>query len=298
MTPEILTTVIGSYPVPINPLPLMNQYFNQEKLSWRPYITTAVTDMLNAGIDIITDGQTRDPFIQLFTRKLKGCRVRNRTEVIDTIEYQTPITVEDQIFVKSLLSKQKQAKGVLTGPYTLASSCVDSFYHNEQRLAFAFATALKQEAQALQHHVDMISIDEPSFSNNLPEYGRELIQMITNNLSCPTVLHVCGDISKSIAEIIEMPVDVLSHEFKASPQLLDTFQEYSFPQSLCIGSVRSDDDRVETVEEITTHIKNAQNHFGEKIVHISPDCGQRLLPQQIALQKLKNLVLAGEKIHG
>ena len=188
MTPRILTTVIGSYPVPINPLALMYHYFNQEAFSWRPYISTAVNDMLTAGIDIVTDGQTRDPFIQLFTRKLKGCRVRNRTEVIDAIEYQTPITVEDQKVVKHLLPQEKQIKGVLTGPYTMACSCVDSFYHDEQQLAFAFAAALKQEAETLQKCVDMISIDEPFFSNHLPDYGRELIQMITSNLSC---LNIC-----------------------------------------------------------------------------------------------------------
>ena len=38
--------------------------------------------------------------------------------------------------------------------------------------------------------------------------------------------------------------------------------------------------------------------FGDKIIQISPDCGQRLLPRDVAFQKLKNLTKAGEKING
>ena len=95
-----------------------------------------------------------------------------------------------------------------------------------------------------------------------------------------------------------MHVDILSHEFKASPQLFDAFKEYSFSQKICLGSVRSDDLRVESVEEITKHIISAIDIFGDKIIQISPDCGQRLLPRDVAFQKLKNLSKAGEKING
>ena len=144
----------------------------------------------------------------------------------------------------------------------------------------------------------MISIDEPFFSNCMPEYAKELIEIITKNIRCPTILHACGDVSLIIKELIDLPVDILSHEFKASPHLLDKFNDFSFSQKLCLGSVRSDTDNVESVDEITHHILKALDLFGEKIIHISPDCGQRLLPRNIAFQKLKNLVKAGEVING
>jgi 5-methyltetrahydropteroyltriglutamate--homocysteine methyltransferase len=276
----------------------MYSYFNQDEVSWGKYITYAVNDMVNAGIDIVSDGQIRDPFIQIFTRKLKGCRIRNRTEIVDKIEHSDPIILEDQKFVRDLIPKDKELKGVITGPYTLANSCVDLYYNDKKKMAFDFAYALRQEAEILQKHVDMISIDEPFFSNNMPEYSKELIGVITKDISCPTVLHACGDVSAIIQELLEIPVDILSHEFKASPQLYDAFKEYNFSQKLCLGSIRSDDVRVESVEEITNHIIKAIDIFGEKIIQISPDCGQRLLPRDIAFQKLKNLTKAGEKING
>ena len=298
MKHKIKTCVIGSYPVHVDAMELMHGYFNQTVVPWNKYIEPAVSDMVNAGIDIVSDGQTRDPFVQIFTRKLKGCRVRDRTEIIDKVEYDTPITIEDQKYVRSLIPKNKELIGLLTGPYTLTKSSVDLFYNDEKKLAFDFAYALREEAKILQKHVDMISIDEPFFSNNIPEYGKELIKIITKDLSCPTRLHACGDISKVVTEILEIPVDVLSHEFKASPQLFDVFKEYSFSQKLCLGSVRSDDSRIESIEEIYNHVKKGINLFGDRITQVAPDCGQRLLPRNVAFQKLKNLVKVGEKING
>jgi len=298
MNNRIKTCVIGSYPVNVDSMEIMNGYFNGEEFSWDKYIKYAVSDMIRAGLDIVSDGQTRDPFIQIFTRKLKGCRIRDRTEIIGKVEYDNPITLDDQRYTRSLIPENKELVCSLTGPYTLSKSCVDLHYNDERELAFDFAYALKKEADTLQKHVDMISIDEPFFSNEFPEYGKELIEIITKDISCPTRLHACGDVSSIVPELFEMPIDILSHEFKASIQLFDAFKDYNFTQKICLGAVRSDDIRVESVEEIMNHVDKGINIFGEKIVQLAPDCGQRLLPRDIAFQKLKNLVEVGERING
>jgi methionine synthase II (cobalamin-independent) len=298
MKQKLETSVIGSYPVCVDTLELMNDYFSGQERSWKRYIEQAVHDMTNAGIDCVSDGQTRDPFIQLFTRKLKGCRIRDRTEIVGHIEYNGPITVQDQKYARQLLPKNIRLVGVLTGPYTLTKSSVDFFYNNEKELCFDFAGALHNEAELLQKHVDLISIDEPFFSNELPEYAKDLIGTITDGLSCPTRLHVCGDVSCIIPQLVEMPVDILSHEFKASTHLFESFREYSCLKKICLGAVRSDDVRVESVEEIVTHIQKAIAIFGENVVQIAPDCGQRLLSGETAFHKLQNLSAAGEIING
>jgi len=296
---EIKTSVIGSYPVRIDSFSLIKDYFNQEEnTSWDNYIKMAVSDMVDAGIDILSDGQTRDPFIQLFARRFKGCRVRDRVEVTDKIEYKGPITVEDQKYVRTIIPEKKMIKGVLTGPFTLSKSCIDLYYNDEKQMAFDFANALKKEAECLEKHVDMISIDEPFFSNEMPEYAKELIKIVIGNIGCPTMLHACGDVSSIIPDLLEIPVDILSHEFKASPHLLNNFKDYSFSHEICLGSVRSDNPNVESVDEIVSHIKKALDIFEDKIIQISPDCGQRMLPRESAYNKLKNLVKAGEIING
>jgi len=298
MSENIKTSVVGSYPIKIDRSKFMNNYFSIEEIRWNSYINEAVSDMKNAGISMVSDGQTRDPFVQIFTRKLKGCRIRARTEIVDKIEYEKPITVDDQKYVKSIIPDNVGLIGVITGPFTLAKSCVDLFYRNERDMAFDFAEALSCEAENLQPYVDMISIDEPFFSNEMPEYGKDLIDIITKKLTCPTRLHACGDVSKIIPELLELPVDILSHEFKASSNLLDEFSKYNITKKICLGSVRSDDSRVETVDEIIAHAKKGLEIFGNKIVQLAPDCGQRMLPRSVAFEKLKNLAIAGEKING
>lgn len=291
-------SVIGSYPLIIDNMELMNAYFNQTSFSWDKYIKSAVDDMINSGIEMISDGQTRDSFVNIFTRKLKGCRIRDRTEIIDNIQYNGPITIEDQKYVRRLIPKEIKLIGVITGPYTLMKSSVDLFYKDEKKVAYDFAYALKNEIQILQSYVDMISIDEPFFSMGIPEYGNELIKILTNDINCPTRLHVCGDISKVIPDILDMPVDILSHEFKASPKLFDAFAQYDVTKDICLGCVQSDNIRIESVDEIKEHIKKGIDIFNGKITQIAPDCGQRLLPRDLAFQKLKNLVKAGEEIYG
>jgi len=298
MKQKLDTSVIGSYPTSINTQELMNDYFAGKQITWTKYIEQAVQDMTSAGITFVSDGQTRDPFIQLFTRQMNGCRIRQRTEIVGRVEYHGPITVSDQIYTKQLLPKSVKLIGVLTGPYTLTKSSVDSFYHDDKELAFDFAQALRKEAELLLPHVDLLSIDEPVFSNELPEYAKELIQKITKGLSCSTRLHVCGDVSRIIPELVEMPIDILSHEFKASPHLFDIFREYPCKKRMCIGAVQSDDVTVEPVEEIVTHVRKALTVFDKNVVQIAPDCGQRLLPRNIAYQKLTHLALAGEVLNG
>ncbi len=295
---DVKTSVVGSYSVTINNIKLMNSYFNQKEESWNEYISSAVNDMVDAGVDIVSDGQTRDPFVNIFTRKLKGCRIRERTEIVGKIQYDNPITIEDQKFVKTIIPKGRQLVGLLTGPYTLTNSSLDLFYNNEKELTFDFAYALKQEAQILQNYVDMISIDEPFFSMGIPEYGKELIKIITYGLSCPIRLHVCGDVSNVVEDLLEMPANILSHEFKGSPKLFDVFKDYNVTKEICLGSVRSDNAKIETVDEIKNHISKGIEIFGDKIVQIAPDCGQRMLPRDIAYQKLKNLVKARDEIYG
>ncbi|MDH7507700.1 MAG: hypothetical protein QHH15_07970, partial [Candidatus Thermoplasmatota archaeon] len=284
--------------VEINGIEFIKAYYEQKNISWNKYIDKAVNDMINAGLNMVSDGQTRDSFINIFTRKIKGCRIRGRTEIIDKIQYNGPIIVEDQKYVRKIIPKKTKLIGVLTGPYTLTKSSVDLFYNDEKKLAFDFACVLNQEAKELQKYVDLISIDEPFFSRSLPDYAFDLIKVVTKDLDIATRLHVCGDVSNIVPQLLEMPVDILSHEFKASPKLFNVFKNYNISKNICLGSVCSDSTKIETVEEIKNHVGKAMEIFGDKITQLAPDCGLKMLPRNIAFQKLKNLVNAGEIIHG
>ena len=296
MKPE--TTVIGSYPVKYDNIDLMKSYFEEKEVSWNKYVDDAVNDMVNAGIDIVSSGQTKDPFVHIFMRNIGGCRIRDRAEVVGKVEYKGPITLDEIKYVKSIVPKNTKLVGLITGPYTLAKSCVDLFYNDCKKLSFDLADVLAKEAKNLERYVDLISVDEPFFSVDYPAYAHDLLEKVFDDINIQKRLHVCGDVSSIVPELLEMPVNILSHEFKASPNLFDSFKEYDLSKNICLGSVRSDDKRVESVEEISRHLKKGIDIFGEKIVQLSPDCGLRMMPRSSAFQKLANLVRAGEKIYG
>lgn len=295
---NVKTAVIGSYPVDFNTLEFFKKYNSQKPISWNKYIDYTVKDMLKAGIDLVSDGQTKDPFIKIFLRNLKGCRIRDRPEIINKIEYYKPITIEDQKYVKKIIPKSHGVVGLIAGPYTLMKSCTDLFYHDQKQIAFDFAKALNYEALNLKKYVDLISIDEPFFSVEMPDYAKELIKTILKNVNITTRLHICGDVSKIIPDILDLPVDILSHEFKAKPKLYEHFRKYDISKKICLGSVRSDENKVESIDEIIKHIKIGNDIFDGKIVQISPDCGLRMLPRNVAFKKLKNLVKACREVYG
>lgn len=296
MKPE--TTVIGSYPVKYDNLDFAKSYFEEKEVSWNKYVDTAVNDMVNAGINSISSGQTKDPFVHIFMRNIKGCRIRDRPEVVGKVDYKGPITLDEIKYVKSIVPKNTKIVGLLTGPYTLAKSCVDLFYNDCEKLSFDLADVLLQEAKNLEGYVDLISVDEPFFSVDYPEYAHDLIEKTFDNIKTEKRLHVCGDVSSIVPDLLDIPVDILSHEFKASPKLFDSFKEYDLSKNICLGSVRSDDKKVESIEEISEHIRKGIDVFGEKISQLSPDCGLRMMPRKSAFEKLTNLVKAGEKIYG
>lgn len=294
---KIFTSVIGSYPIQTNNLKFINNYFKGLENSWDEYIFSAVNDMIKIGVDYISDGQTRDPFINIFTRKIKGCRIRDRPEVIEKIEYTNPIIFNDIKKIKKKIPNNIKLIGVIAGPYTLSESVVNYHYKNKRDLAFDFAKIIKKEVDLISPNVDLISIDEPFFSNNFPDYANDLIKIITNNTKSKIRIHVCGDVKNIIPNLIELPIDIISLEFKAKPSLIKIFKDYENKKKICLGSVRSDNDKIETIEEIISHFDFAYSIFGKNIIQISPDCGQRLLPNYIAYNKLFNLVKAGEIIN-
>jgi 5-methyltetrahydropteroyltriglutamate--homocysteine methyltransferase len=298
MVKKIETTVIGSYPVEINNLDFFKDFYNKKPPSWDDYIETAVYDMVDAGVDIVSDGQTRDPFVNIFLRKMKGVRVRNRPEIVDNIEFKEPITVDDIEYVKNIIPSDTKIVGLLAGPFTLMKSCVDLFYNDEKQICFDIAKVLQKEAEVLQDYVDLISCDEPFFSVSFPEYGQELINLVFEKVEVKKRLHVCGDVTSIIPGLLDMPVDVLSHEFKAQTYLIDEFKDYSVDKEICLGCVRSDDAKVEDVSEIENHINKAIDVFDDKVTQISPDCGLRHLSRENAFKKLRNLVIAGESVNG
>ncbi|MHA1754998.1 MAG: methionine synthase [Candidatus Odinarchaeia archaeon] len=290
----LTTTVIGSYPA--------NNFSGIEAVKY------AVEKQIEAGIDIISDGQTRTDMIRYFTDHIPGFTYEGDKLKIDSRiqpPKETPI-VKDLIYAKKLLKNNVVLKGIITGPVTLiASSKVEksSGYNGflDQKLYVELGEALRREIELIsQVGVTYIQIDEPFYSVGAPlDLAMQSIKIITENLKLPVGLHVCGDSSKVFDKLVLFPgVDILSLEFKASPENFTAISKdkiLKYDKMLGVGCVNSKSNEIESISEIQSTISKAIELVGAENIIIHPDCGLRLLKPQAAFNKLKNMVEAVKK---
>ena len=157
---KIKTTVVGSFPS----RPSGNAFMKNYREGGDPYLASledAVNNQVASGIDIISDGQTRNDMVSLFATKLKGIRMKARPVVIGPVEFRNHITLDDLKLARELMGDRAELKGIITGAYTMARSCIDQHYGNLEELSFAFADALVAEAGGVPQaalHTDVDAI--------------------------------------------------------------------------------------------------------------------------------------------
>jgi 5-methyltetrahydropteroyltriglutamate--homocysteine methyltransferase len=183
-----------------------------------------------------------------------------------------------------------EVKGIVTGPFTLARSCVNRYYPTERDAAFAIAGALNRELRELAAHTTHLQVDEPYFSVEMPQYAPELIGRTFDGVEGTRWLHVCGDTSPIITALSELPVDVLDLEFASHPELMDAAADVDSGKGLGIGAVRSDDPAVETPAQVRELLARAVDRFGPERLFADPDCGLRHMSAESARGKLAALV--------
>ncbi|MGA2698114.1 MAG: methionine synthase [Methanoregula sp.] len=287
----LATTVVGSYPV-VKGSGLKNLFD-----PFKSAVETAVTDQVNAGIDIISDGQVRNEMIPLFTGRLPGIKGQ---DVVGKIQPASgAITVAD---VKYARSKSLYVKGILTGPSSIAHGLHIStpMYRNKEELALDLAAALAVEARHLEAAgVTLIQIDEPIFSTGVADLavGKQAIDLIAGAIKVPTCMHVCGNLGNVIDDILKINVNVLDFEFSKNPDNLALFGSKDLSgRMIGYGCVDSSSESVETVPEIKKRIEKGVEVFGAKTMLVDPDCGMRMRTREAAFWKLKNMAEAAKEV--
>ena len=327
---RLIKTVVGSYPAitckPEKPTEKIKDLLGLYD-KYECGVKRAVQDQLNAGIDIVSDGQIRGDMIEIFINKMYGFDGRM---VTGKIEYAEPITLKDLKYASRLI-RRKQAtdtsltgspekksgkgiKGIITGPCTIASSIrVEQCYSDkkDKNLIYDLAMALRKEALTIEKHVTMIQIDEPILSTGYYDLdlARNAVGIITKDITVPTAMHVCGDIMSVSEELNEFNVDILDHEFASNRKNLAILE--NIKKDIGFGCVDTKQKTVDSVDAIKNLIiegieilknrddidrKKAIKNMLDKHVLIDPDCGMRLLPIDSAYQKLKNMVTAAEEV--
>jgi len=287
----LATTVVGSYPVVTRGG--LRSIFDPLHAA----VEIAVADQINAGIDIISDGQVRGDMIGAFSGKLPGIKGQ---EVIGKIQPSaSPITVADTKYAKT---KSPRIKGIITGPSTLAHGLHIStpMYRNKEELAVDLAAALVQEAQALEAAgITLLQVDEPILSTGIADLStaKQAIDMLTKSLRVPVCMHVCGNLGNVIDEILKFNVHVFDFEFSNNPANLDLLSRRDLlGRMIGYGCVDSSTDTVESVAIIRQRIEKGVEIFGPRTMLIDPDCGMRMRTRGAAFAKLKNMCEAAKEV--
>lgn len=317
----MLTTVVGSYPAvvkdPESTVSKLKALFG----TYDPYVTAlkiAVEDQIKAGVDIISDGQVRGDMIEIFARKIIGMTVENDVPKITgkirpanksvgasdlTLALKIAENISkdygtnNQIIVDGEFNTHfKGLKGIVTGPTTMVLSCrIEGFYNkdNKKPIIEDMAIALKKEVNELEKAgASMVQIDEPFLSTGVADIktAKAAIKILTEDLEVPVSMHVCGDVGEILGDILKFPVQIIDCEFAGVPANIDSLDvNYRGSKKIGFGCINTKTEKLEEPDQILNLIKRGINIVGEENMMADPDCGMRMLPRDVALNKLKNM---------
>ena len=314
------TTVVGSYPK----LPPAKEALRRRKKGEiseeefeslvREAIKGVVQDQLEAGVDIISDGeQSREDMVVYFSEIMEGYRPGEWVKIFDNVYFRKPIiegpvkwpgpmTLRDWR-IATEYSEGRPVKGILTGPYTMLEWSFDLYYKDRYEAIMELAKVLRKEIEALVNAgAKYIQVDEPALSTRpFPEEAEmlgEALKLMLNGIQAKKIVHICfGRVEKLLPYILDYPVDQFDLEFKNSDfRLLPYLKEYGYNKELGYGVIDVHSHQVETVEEILEAIDKLMRLgiLPPEKIYIDPDCGLKRLPREIARAKLKNMVEAAK----
>lgn len=302
------STVVGSFPAEeSSPSSFKDKLLNSFG-SYDPFkeaIKATVTAQLDAGVDIISDGQVRGDMVSIFTKYIPGMKIEDgNTVIVSKIRNPTQeISISDLQYAKKVMKDYYNGnipegngiKGIITGPNTIVhSSRIQSFYKNREDAIIDLAHCLKYEVDAIARKVKpvYIQIDEPFLSTGMVDMktAREAIDILHDGLEIPLAMHVCGILSDAFKDIAKFNVDILDFEFAGNNVNLEVLEKNASlltDKKIGFGCVDSSVNEVDDIEDVDSLVCKAIEIVGKDNLILDPDCGLRRAPKDVAFKKLQ-----------
>ena len=280
----------------------------------------AIRAQEEAGIDIVTDGEIRrESYSNRFATALEGIDVDNPGTALDRsghpnpvprivgrIRRRHPVEVEDLLFLKR--NTDRKVKITVPGPFTMSQQAQNDFYRSPEEAAMDYAAAVNEEIRDLfAAGADVVQVDEPYMqARPVParEYGLKALNRALEGITGTTAAHICFGYAAIIherpsgysflPELAHSPLKQISIETAQSG--LDTAVLQKLPgKMIMVGCIDLSDMTVETPQKVVERIERALKHVPKENVIVSPDCGMKYLPREVAFAKMKAMV-EGAKI--
>jgi 5-methyltetrahydropteroyltriglutamate--homocysteine methyltransferase len=325
--PHLLrTTIAGSLPKPAwlaEPLALWAPWKldgDALALAKRDAVRLVLFDQEHAGIDIVTDGeQTRRHFVTTFLEGLEGVdfankktvRIRNRYDadvpmVVGPVARRHPIYVDDARFLRA--ETERKVKYTLPGPMTMVDTLYDGHYKSREKLAWAFAEILNDEARAIEAAgVDVIQFDEPAFNvyfDEVRDWGVAALERAAQGLRCTTAVHICygygikanNEWKKTLGSEwrqYEQTFPLLANSRIAQVSLECANSHVPIDlvgllagKDVLVGAIDVASDLVETPEDVARTIRAALRFVPAERLYPCTNCGMVPLSRDVARAKL------------
>jgi 5-methyltetrahydropteroyltriglutamate--homocysteine methyltransferase len=325
------TTLVGSYPQPewlIDRKKLAGRFPPRVRALelWRipePLLEEAQNDATvlairaqeEAGLDIITDGETRrESYSNRFATALDGVDIDNPGTALDRsghpnpvprivgkVRRRHPVEVEDLLFLKG--HTRKQVKMTVPGPFTMSQQAQNDYYGSEEEAAMDYAAAVNQEIKDLfAAGADIVQIDEPYMQarpDKARQYGLKALNAALDGVKGVTAVHICFGYAAIIharpsgysflPELAECRCQQVSVETAQSNLDCSVLNKLS-GKKIMVGVLNLDDMAVETPQQVAQRARRALEHLKPENMILAPDCGMKYLPREVAFGKMKAMV--------
>jgi len=322
--PEILTTTVGSYPVPEWLAALPSE---QARLD----ATRVVFDIQKqAGIDLPTDGELyrfdvnhpdTNGMIEYFIRPMGGIRSevgRSDHEAFaskQTMGFRRKAAgvVEGPLGEGSLnlLGDCELAASVaggpfkftVTSPYMLARTLLDNHYGSFDKLTMALGEVLAGQVRDLP--CTCVQVDEANIPGNPEDWplAAKSMNLVLDAITSTRAVHLCfgnyggqtiqkGHWQQLVEFLNSLHVDHLVLELAHRPvDDLESLKDIAGHIRIGIGVVDIKVNHIETPEEIARSIERAESVLGVgRVGWVHPDCGFWMLKRSISDRKIEALV--------
>jgi len=332
MQTSILTTTVGSYPIPewLAALPSEQALIDA---------TRVVFDIQRqAGIDLPTDGELyrfdvnhpdTNGMIEYFIAPMEGIRTKlGRSDHEAFARKQTmsfrrkPAGVVTKPLGEgglNLLADCRRAASVaggpfkftVTSPYMLARTLLDTHYQDFPALTMAIADVLARQVEDLP--CACVQVDEANLPGNPSDapLAARAINCMLDRVKGEKAVHLCfGNYGGQTiqaghwAALVEFMNSLhaghvvleLAHR---PPQDLDALAQVQPPLRVGAGVVDVKVNHIETADEIARRIEAIEKRLGPgRLGWVHPDCGFWMLKRSVADRKIEALVLGRNRYLG
>jgi len=321
MSRAFRTTVTGSYPRPVQPTdtlkkPTLSRQEADEIIRW------AVRDQVEAGLDVVTDGEgRRENMYYFFQRRMDGLsfeEMEYRTygkagfgieiaAVVDRIGNSRFELARDWKIAREAAPAQVEVKITCTGPHMLAKFSNNKrpdLYPTDRDLAFAYADVLNAELRELvATGCQFIQFDEPAWTA-FPEeavWAALALNRAAEGLNVKIGLHVCGGNPRR-KRVYFTRYDDLAEAFRKAKihqvslehctlgyNMLTLWDKWEFKGEFAVGVIDQRSDDMESPELVAKRTKPALDYFEPERLLLASECGFQHVPLDITRGKLRAL---------